>query len=234
MCTLVLGNDDSYSRRTNASIFPDYGHTVRRVDGMMPCRQPSCSRCAASTEASTIHLDCFQLFKRECRPEKALEHLWIAAAWRTPWRQAPHLLLDDRATLLSSSVCMAYGIPELVSLPSEIVQMVRGYSASSLLWRWSSALDLASRLSVVALEEKLVSIPLCNVLAWERGQPPPPATRPVQPIIRLTIDSYGIKKIERLSENPRYNGQRCDDVAFVLLEEFRLKDVVIHFKVVSM
>ncbi len=124
-----------------------------------------------------------------------------------------------------------------MSLPIEIVQQVQSYSTSSLLWRYNAVLDLVDQLSVASPDE-LVSIPLWDVLAWERGGSLVLATEPTRPpIVRLTIDSRGINKVERLSERPRFDGQRYDDRFFALLTQTYepgmsvIRDIFIHVKV---
>lgn len=170
------------------------------------CRWPGCKRCAASSEASTIHSSCLELFVRECKLRENLGRLWLISAWRSPWRQALDLRLDVTNIVVPLQAFLdRLGLPEFRLLPPEIIQRIRNYSVDSLLWRHSSALDLAIQLSPT-LSEDLVSIPLCQVSTWERGGQPVLAAASTQPpIIRLTVDSHGIRKIERLQVNPSYS-----------------------------
>jgi hypothetical protein len=110
----VLGNRNStsYLCQTDSSIFPDYGHNFRRVNNISLCRRPDCRQCAGSSEAATIHSDCLQLFARECKVKDALDRLWTTAAWRSPWRQAPHLRLADTHVMPDISAVEAFGLPE--------------------------------------------------------------------------------------------------------------------------
>jgi hypothetical protein len=57
------------------------------------------------------------------------------------------------------------------------------------------------------------------------------AAQPREPIIRLTIDARGIKKIERLATSPRHRDGRLDRLAFVIVKDEDVTDVVVHFKV---
>jgi hypothetical protein len=236
LCATVLGNRNStaYLNRTDVSIFPDYGHNIRRLNGLSLCRRHDCTRCAASAEASAIHSDCFDLFIRECKKDmgEALDHLWTVATWRVPWRQAPHLYFNDmNVTPLVSSVAKSISMPRLRLLPPEIVQAIEDYSVTSLLWRYSTALYHANRLSV-ATPEDFISVPLCKISAWERGDLPVLAgSLPQKPIIRLTIDSNGISKVERLLRTAPCNAWRSDHNAFVILKESCLEGATIHFKV---
>ncbi|KAI1255152.1 hypothetical protein MGN70_003216 [Eutypa lata] len=148
---------------------------MQRMNGMLVCRFPSCTRCAASAEAATVHLDCFELFLRECQLKDALQQLWIFAAWRIVWREASVLGLDEFPAAVNSSVAESLGLQELKSLPLEILTMIRNYSAASLLWRFNSVLALAHQ-SPAAVPAGLLSIPLCELSAWERGGLLIPAT----------------------------------------------------------
>lgn len=136
------------------------------------CQQSGCEHCAASSEASTIHSDCLELFERECKLSENLDRLWIIAAWRTPWRQALVLHLDVTNIVVPLPAFLdRLGLPELGLLPAEIIQTVRSYSVTSPLWRYISALDLGTQLSP-SVSEDLISIPLCQVSTWERGGQP--------------------------------------------------------------
>ncbi|KFA79697.1 hypothetical protein S40288_09316, partial [Stachybotrys chartarum IBT 40288] len=109
--------------------------------------------------------------------------------------------------------------------------MVQGYSATSLLWRYSTVLDVCDRLHTSPISEDLISIPLSEILAWERGGLPVLAqATPRQPIVRLTIDSHGIGKVERLPRKPLYRGHRSDSAVFAILEESSLQRITMHFK----
>jgi hypothetical protein len=180
-----------------------YSHNIRHVNNMSLYRRPDCRQCAGSAEAATIHSDCLQWFIRECKFEDALDHLWTIAVWRSPWRQAPNLRLADAQVIMPDlSAAEALGLPKLRSLPPEILQWIRNYSVTSLLWRYSSALDLARGLSKAASEsasKNLVSIPLRGISTWKRGElpalvtpskAPAHAMPPKAPIICLTIDSW--------------------------------------------
>lgn len=200
---------------------------------MLLCRRPKCWHCARSVEAAVVHADCLELVLRECTASEPLNQLWTVAAWRVPWRWAPHLFLDDADVLLpSSSVAEGIGMPGLGLLPSEIIQAIRNCSADSLYWRYITALDLGRYLSAFA-PEGLISVPLNAILTWDRGAGMDLAVAsPQRPFMQLTIDSHGIKRIERLLIKPPYSGwRRCENKTFVILSESRLERITIHFKV---
>ena len=123
------------------------------------------------------------------------------------------------------------GMSRMQLLPPEILQIIYRDSATSLSWRYCAASKLSEQLPAVS-SEQLFSIPLCTVSAWERG------SRPVileaihhLPVIRLTIDSRGIKRVERLSGHPQFNRWRTDSQVFVTLDQRDLDGVSAHFKV---
>ncbi len=174
-----------------------------------------------------MHSDCFEIFLRDRTIEEALEILWIATAWRNPWRGAPDLRLNNKTNIALTLLPGAerHCIPQLNWLPLELIQVIQKYSE-----RYILALDLVYRLSA-AISNELVSVPLCNISGWQRGDRPIVAAVSASHIIRLTIDSRGIRKIERLPKYPTYSGSRCDHVAFIIQEESYLSDVVAWFKV---
>ncbi|XP_044721677.1 uncharacterized protein HRG_04592 [Hirsutella rhossiliensis] len=49
-------------------------------------------------------------------------------------------------------------------------------------------------------------------------------------VIRLTIDSRGIKKVENLPERPRFQRWRTNGLVFVILDHTCLEGVMAHFK----
>jgi hypothetical protein len=75
---------------------------------------------------------------------------------------------------------------------------------------------------------------LCDVAAWSRGTAPVVARSSIRPaVIRLSIDSRGIMKVERLLSRPQYQTGRSDKMAFVIEEASHLEGVVAYFKVAN-
>jgi hypothetical protein len=159
-----------------------------------------------------MHSDCFEFFVRDQTLEKALDLLWIATAWQHPWRGAPDLRLYKKTNIALKLLPKAekHCIPELSLLRLELIQVIQKYSE-----RYILALDLFYWLST-ALSNELVSVPLCHISGWQRGDRPTVAVASAGRIVRLTIDYHGIRKIERLSKYPIYAGSRFNNVAFVI------------------
>ncbi|KAJ3542142.1 hypothetical protein NM208_g4253 [Fusarium decemcellulare] len=232
LLTLVLGDGDStaYSQRLGPYIFPGYGHRIRDKSGVSLCRKPGCSLCAVAPEASVAHFDCFEFMAQRCNIDESLDYLWIVSAWRTPWRQAPQFCLEEKVAKPDWSVFDRLGISNMRLLPPEIVGMIRQYSATSMLWRLTTASELSRQLPAGS-SGHLLSIPLCEVSAWKRGEQPVTADAAhVLSVVRLTIDSWGIREIERLPGNPSFRIWRADDLIFAILDQRLLQGINVHFK----
>jgi hypothetical protein len=230
----VLGNRDSTGCETYTapSRFPDLGHTYRSIHGCSICRRPGCSLFRESSEAVTVHLECFELFRETCRSDDALDRLWIVAAWRLPWRSALPVVLPDESDVPQSAlveVSERHGVALLGRMPVEIVRLIRKYCATSLLWRLACALELASRLDAMATNE-FISMPFFEIGLWERGGPAVSSNRQLR-FVRLVIDSRGIKMVERLQDKPEYSRRRFDSLVFIVEDEAYFTDVTAWLKV---
>ncbi|ORY58252.1 uncharacterized protein BCR38DRAFT_448479 [Pseudomassariella vexata] len=218
------------------AIFPENGNKDLTLDGNLLCWSPSCRRCGLSPEAVAIHSDCFKMFKKECTTKDALNRLWTAVVSRSPWRGAPNFQLDRDTNLAIDLVCeMAekYGIPSLRLLPPELIRMIQDYSQSGTFWRYISVTSFSRELSVASVNP--ISILLCNISTWVRGREPTLLESPGHPsIIRLTMDSRGIREIERLSHRPPYQHWRSDNMAFAIQEESHLGNITTQYKVVPL
>lgn len=154
--------------------------------------------------------------KQRCKLIDNLDHLFLVTAWRAPWRQAPDFGLEETAVNLNWSVFDDCGLSIMRLLPREMIGIVHGYSAKSAIWRFNAASGLTQRLST-SLSDRLFSIPLHAVSEWNRGgQPRTTEIAHQLPVIRLTIDSQGIREVERLLGNVQFRIWRTDDLAFVI------------------
>lgn len=85
--------------------------------------------------------------------------------------------------------------------------MISFYIDPSLLWRYLTVVERAKSLSKPRNRDKQ-TIPLCNVLQWNRlGNMQVCDSSTTLPLIRITIDSCGIEKIDRVAvdEDPEYS-----------------------------
>ncbi|KAL7916319.1 hypothetical protein GGI35DRAFT_33567 [Trichoderma velutinum] len=189
------------------------------------CNADECGACAASPEAAAAHHGCYEVFMHKCLVDDRqalLRRLLVLASWRRPWKEAQPLFLPsrvDRHTL--DAVAGMFGLPQLCGLPVELLEMIRGYSAHSLFWRSISALRVAAHVSDTRDElQRSEVVALRHVVSWERGgELDKSDSQTLPPIIRLTIDSDGISKIERLSSHPRYSRGNYTHTAYIVGSE---------------
>lgn len=192
-----------------------------------------------------VHAECLQIFMRNCAAENALDRFWQASIWgRVPWSGArvPALRLPPRAVwhfLETFIYCAAQCGLRLGHLPQVVVgSILDSLPRPEYFWRCVTAIDLARRLSATAPPpQPLRIVPLSRLVAWERGAPPQVASEEsvegasLPPIIRLTVDVDGLKKVERLSSRPQFERQRFDDQVFVVEREAAFGVAIAYFKV---
>lgn len=108
-------------------------------------------------------------------------------------------------------------------LPTEIAEIIRDHSSEhGLFWRYSSARSLADELSQT-VPTTVESLPLCELLSWERGGLPVLTTASdCLPVVRLTIDSRGIKRAESLPKGTAEDHYRSDKMLFVVQDRSQL------------
>ena len=190
------------------------------------CRLVGCKRCSRNGESVTIHKDCWNIFKLEYKykTKEKLFRLWTAACWRYPWRSSPPTLLPstiDAASVMN--LAMKKGVAPDHWLPPELCALIWESVPQRLMWcRFQYVSELAKLLSK-AKSRPLVSLPLRGLLAWERGQRVPmEAEQAVESnqVICLTIDTLGLKRIERLSSVDDKRGGTKDE-AFGLINGAR-------------
>lgn len=121
------------------------------------------------------------------------------------------------------------GFPRLYTLPLELLEMIRQQSRHSLVWKCIPALKLADCVSTLQ-PDPLLTVPLRDVLSWERGGKlecvAESRSPPLPPILRLTVDSLGISKVERLPALPVYTGECASHLALIVENETYLPGAV--------
>lgn len=249
----VLGNASptALSEVTQPFAFPRDNLPVQRggefenhINGWVLCHKWHCSirDCSDAPKSSTVHYDCFKIFKQTARSKEALNRLWVAASWRKPWRQnggppTPFLLPEPisitRPVLIE--IARKFDVVRMFALPYEILYMIQRYSEESLFWRFAAATDLATRINRLPIDT-LSTLPIANIRSWVRGTPADLFNSAEdfqqESIIRLIIDSRGIRQIERVSKvEPVSIRTRSFDLAYVVQPESQLEDVAFQFKV---
>lgn len=179
----------------------------------------------------TIHLDCYSIFTKECHVD--MDGLWLHSAWRFPWRGAHPLHISDQH--LDSEglkrTAEAFGLSGICRLPRELLDIIHCYSNHSLFWRYIPVLQFASCVKETA-PKPLTSFQLGQVLSWKRDEYPKYITpEETLPIIRLTIDSEGICRVERLSYAPVYSGECNDSYRTIVQDASDVAEIEVQFKV---
>ncbi|KAL6815122.1 hypothetical protein J3E69DRAFT_358948 [Trichoderma sp. SZMC 28015] len=193
---------------------------------------------ATSPEFCAMHMGCYQIFQQVCSVagEEALNRLWILTAWKYPWRGMERLCLsnnivDEEALEKTARIG---GISQLCSLPIEIIHMIKQYSEESVFWRCMMAIRLAAWISRTS-PQPVRAMPLRSVLSWERNgelrrvEPSSPSL----PVIKLTIDCEGIRRMERLPTRPQYSGRwsrPANHLAYIVEDEASLEGVKVQLK----
>ncbi|KAM7198712.1 hypothetical protein V8F20_006027 [Naviculisporaceae sp. PSN 640] len=201
-------------------------------------------------ETVTVHQECFRIYIHDAAPRLGKyrligpeSRLYTAGLFRSPWPRAPPLSLTGASEMsyaVLSQVASRCGLSQLAECPAELVEMIHQYSPHSPFWRAISALTLAERVGTTVPEPLVV--PFHEIDSWERGgkltrwQPPrnlqssSTSSRSRPPVVRLTIDAEGIRRIELLWGEPRYTSQRTDRLAFVVEELATFKGIDAHFE----
>jgi hypothetical protein len=129
-------------------------------------------------------------------------------------------------------VSQLFGLPLLSTLPQELVEIIRRHSQHSLLWRCVLVLQLAAHIAATA-PETLFTLPLSEVHSWERNgtlQRVTPVTQSCFLALRLTVDSHGINKVERLLDRPQYTGQCTSQSVFIIVPTDSHSRAVVQLK----
>ncbi|KAK7217874.1 hypothetical protein V2G26_005877 [Clonostachys chloroleuca] len=216
--------------------FPRGNEVTFNYHGRTLCWRHKCVQCKHASRAVGVHSDCFVLFQRECALEDALDRLWVAVLSRSPWWFSLNARVDGRADCpleLIYEKADKFGLSAWRLLPQELTDMIQHSSESALFWLYLSALSFIRDLPGEDSSDGLshVSVPLTNVLAWTRGSAPvitPEEEGP--PILRLTSDCRGLKRVERLDSMPHYHDWRSDTMEFAIQDVSLVKSVIAEFK----
>lgn len=190
--------------------------------------------CNATDESVTVHLDCIRLFGKTCSAQDKFRRLWIAGTRMYPWRDTQSLMLDPVLYAPTDMISSAAGFQR--TLLPEVAGLIGSHLQSNhILLRFCKVIQLARYLSL-AEPGKAVTYPLCEVLSWSRGTSPILAKQGqiIDRRMRLTIDSRGIKSIERVSDSPdgeNVTGSSRSSHAYIVEPVERLSGVGIEFQV---
>ncbi|KAF4447425.1 hypothetical protein F53441_9036 [Fusarium austroafricanum] len=137
-------------------------------------------------------------------------HIWVASAWKFPCLHDPPQLqpqldlIDNALVSIRPSTAENLGMPQLASLPPEVIRVIRDYIPHNLFWR---------------------------IKTWKRGQQVEyEESNSESSVIRLTIDCYGLKEIQKLEDWPEYGRVRSKACVYSFWAISGAKLSLIHFK----
>ncbi|KAM3487382.1 hypothetical protein MY3957_009335 [Beauveria namnaoensis] len=169
------------------------------------CKLPGCSTCQMSHESATVHVDCFKLFVKECTAPDKIHRLWLASIVMDPWLQCRDTALpyNFQERMSSEDAARAWGMPLAARLPPEICLVILGKTRDTLFTKYIAVMSRARELSEAASpSQPPVSMSLNDIRYWSRGMawPMQTAEQTEDDLIRITIDSSGVQRIERLDK----------------------------------
>ncbi|KAF5647563.1 uncharacterized protein FTJAE_1619 [Fusarium tjaetaba] len=232
----LLGNEDglSPSYLTNKFRFPESQDVVETADELILCQRLKCKTCEMAHPSVTVHANCYRVFQQSYRREDAMDAIWVASAWKSPWRyrppqRKPRLDLTDMTLVsIGGPVAEAIGISGLALLPSEVLQMVRPYIPDNLLWRYSLIQNIAEEMlrpfqNPFEPQHDATRFALAAVKAWKRDSKGMDTTcdesKSESFIVRLTVDCLGLKEIQRLHDWPEYDHTRSNTYTYVFFTQ---------------
>ncbi|KAL7944595.1 hypothetical protein V8C42DRAFT_325295 [Trichoderma barbatum] len=184
-------------------------------------------------DSATIHTGCFNLFQQNCTDGNEVRRLLLAAVWRSPWENAPKFKLTTNPDIagLVQLAAKACNLPQLESMPTELKRLVcrELLTQPSIITRYQSVISLAADSSRQDFDEQ-ASLPIGKVASWERGERPTSEEGDHLPVIRITIDCQGVKRIERLAQKPELLSQRSDTELYIVESQEALVDLKVQFQ----
>jgi hypothetical protein len=188
-----------------------------------------------------MHANCYCLFLQTYREKPVLERLWVAAVWRNPWivsslKPRTQLdIIDNGLVSISLSSAEALGMPQLTSLPSEVLQLIRAYSRENVVWTYPAIKAKAEEMS--RFDESMsrddgMQYNLSIVKKWHRGQDAELEENPPESVVfRFTLDSHGLLDIERLPDWPEYKSCRYRTHKYFFIDFAEAQHTLVYFKV---
>ncbi|KAF5551720.1 hypothetical protein FNAPI_7326 [Fusarium napiforme] len=187
-----------------------------------------------------MHSECYWLFLETYHDKPALERVWVAAAWRIPWvvrssQSMPHIgYIEPGLVSISSSAAEGLGIPQLTTLPSEVLQLIAAYSRGSLVWKYmiiEARAEELSRCDESSSKDDDMLYNLGTFKKWHRGQDVEFDEDPPESFVfRLTLDSHGLLDIERLPYWPEYKSCRYGPYKYFFLDSDEAEHTWLYFR----
>lgn len=167
---------------------------------------------------------------KKCTSHDKLDRLYTFASWTRPWSAVSSLHLDPQTDVRRGIYMLSKfkDMQRIASVPLEIALLIHDYSRLGTIWRYAALLARLRKFSKA--DTQLRSLSLREMSFWERGGLPTVITGRSRGVIRLTIDSQGLSKIERLSERPNHQAGSSKALAYVVEPERRLGKITVDFK----
>ena len=240
MLELVRGSDDSTTciDSTASFIFPSFRHYIPTlVNDYRLCFQPIGHECPPPIpEFAVIHYECYIVFIAELKNRMpkaaALGKLWRLSSWRKPWKMAPELHLKQPDYLhidldWERLGLMAGGL-RLSQLPIELLIEIWELSSNAMLWRVAAVLHSTSTKHSLPL----ITTPLNKIQCWSRyDKNGPQLTQEPGGQIRLIIDSFGIRAVDRFEKPPPLTLHTDPHLAFATVTTADLDGAVLKTQV---
>lgn len=187
-----------------------------------------------SLQCAAAHHQCLTVYLKQCGLpiRQGLDCVRTIALFRNPWSKLPQMRLrpyDPIHAGVMDRIAARSGLARLRSLPSELLYAIRQLSPHAFLWRTISTLALANQASL--LIEPTQTFALADIRQWCRGSKGLAFAYDQQSLIKITVDSSGIREIERLHEWPPCCLQTSEFESYVVEEAARLRGVKVQLKV---
>lgn len=209
------------------------------------CSMPGCKHCQ-SLETITIHKHCLELFLchvggsslggSHTDNKAGLYLLWVAATRRSLWKGASNLdvrpFVCTHLSDIQSIVGGGSSLGGLEKLSQEIIEII--WDLCNGIW-YCSVLDLTGQLSALqnSIQSQQRTIPLTDIKDWIRGNKLCLGDSSNDSIIRLSGDSRGLARIERLGHLDADGCSRSDYMGYIVGAGERFDGSFVDFQVGS-
>ncbi|KAK2487969.1 hypothetical protein H9L39_01896 [Fusarium oxysporum f. sp. albedinis] len=210
----LLGNEDCLSPLylTKKFRFPKSREAIKSVDKLTLCQRLQCKMCDMAHLSVIIHTNCYRVFQQSYHREGAMDPIWVASAWKFPWRHRPPQRKPRLDLTDTTLVSIGGPVAEAICIP--VISSGDILSFKALLRRCHGPSK-----NPFEPEQDATRFSLAAVKAWKRGVQGMDAACDESEselfIVRLTVDCLGLKEIQRLQVWPEYNHIRSNTCAYV-------------------
>lgn len=187
-----------------------------------------------SLQCAAAHHQCLIVYLKQCGLPlcQGLDCIRTIALFRSPWSKLPQLCLRPNNQIhaeVIDRIAARSGLARLQSLPPELLHAIRQLSPHALLWRTMRTIALALQASLQ--KEPTQTFALAGIRQWCRESRGLAFAHDQQSLIKITVDSSGIREITRLHEWPPCCLQNSESESYIIEEAARLSGVKAQLKV---